>query len=118
MLLFYCNHLIDLYGHMIVSYFCNSFVRVFVTQVGRLVLRVLYTHAVWAFISHEDTCGGGGYSHSLFSLAKHLLLKWPTFPQEPHIRKALLSTYTNQSCFDIIALSTSKVVSASLSKLQ
>jgi hypothetical protein len=47
-LLFYCNNFIGLYCHMVILYSCNS--RVYVTQVRRLVLRILYAHAVYAFI--------------------------------------------------------------------
>jgi hypothetical protein len=55
--------------------------------------------------------------HSLFSLANHLLLEWPNFPQKPHLGTALPSALY-RSCFDVIALSSTKAVSAISSKLR
>jgi hypothetical protein len=43
-LLFHCNHLIDLYCHMLIFYSCNS--RVYGMQVRRPVLRILYALVV------------------------------------------------------------------------
>jgi hypothetical protein len=40
-LVFYCNNLIDLYRHAVISYLCNS--RFFVTQAKGLVLTIMYT---------------------------------------------------------------------------
>jgi hypothetical protein len=54
---------IDLYNHMVISYMCNS--TVYVTLVKRLVLRILYIHTVYAFISYKLTRKAGRYSPSL-----------------------------------------------------
>ena len=51
--------------------------------------------AKWPFSPHRKQLSGalvttGCTRASLFSLAKHLLLEWPTFPQEPHPGRFLL----------------------------
>jgi len=45
------------------------------------------------------------------------LLEWSTYPQEPRLSKALPSALY-RSCFDVIALSSTKAVSAISSQLR